>query len=425
MLKIVVKNKNSIFNGAAWYFLEKIIRLIGAFFIGAWIARYLGPDNYGTLAYVVALVSVLGFFGSFGIESLVVRDLVQNRLEQHRIVSTYFFIRFFGAIFVPFLALSYLISTHDDIQPLIVLVVFCSSVVVFGAIDVADCWLQAEQKARVTSVIRLFGFLISTLIKLLLIYFNASLEWFAAVIFVESAVIASLYFSILSRHKLVPSLSYLSFFELKKLIIDGRTMALSALMVAIYSKIDVLVIGTLLSKEVLAPYAVAASMCAAWNMVGTSLVQAWAPRLSSSICISKKGYISELRKMLVSILVISIAGSALLSFFSDYIFNILLGDSYSLGISVFNILVWSSIFVFMGVATSQILVNEKIYWISLVRTFVGVAVSLSLIIPIAKNFGALGVAALVVFSSAAATLSILFSSAARNTLKTLLISKAE
>ena len=66
--------------------------MAGAFLVGAWVARYLGPQQYGTFAYATALIATLGFMASWGIESLVIRDLVQAPERQQQIVSTYFFL---------------------------------------------------------------------------------------------------------------------------------------------------------------------------------------------------------------------------------------------------------------------------------------------------------------------------------------------
>lgn len=408
---------SSVFSGATWYFLEKITRLVGAFLVGAWVARYLGPEMYGALAYVLALVAVLGFLGSFGVESLIVRELVHDNLRQRQIIATYFYTRLIGATLVPLLAVSYLLIMHNDNRLLMVLSIICGGAVIFGAFDAADCWLQAKQKAKVSSSIRMVGFVVGASIKCLLVIGEARVEWFAGAVLVESGVMAALYLRLLLGHGLTPDVSQWSIVEFKRIFCDGKWMVLSALMVTVYSKVDMLAIGTFLSKESLAPYAVAATMVAAWNMVGMSLVQAWAPRISSAIQASNKQYIAELRKMFLVVVGVSVAGSAALSAISDYVFHFLLGQSYSDGIRVFDLLVWSSVFVFLGVATSQIIVNEKIYWISLFRTFVGMIVSLLAIVPVAKSIGVMGVAGLVVSSSAVATLSILFSSSARRTLR--------
>lgn len=408
--------QSSVFMGASWYLLEKLTRLIGAFLIGAWVARYLGPESYGALTYALALVTSLGFLGSWGVESLVVRDLTSDCFDPRKVVSTYFFIRLGGALTVPVLAIGYLALAHNQNQQLTLLVTLCSGAAIFGAFDVADCWLQAKREAKVTSSIRLIAFLVGSGIKCLLILLGASIEWFAGVVLLEAVVIATLYYLLLRLHDLVPSIAQCCLVEFKRIVVDGKVMALSALTVVVYSKIDVLVIGALLSKEALGPYAIAASMCAAWNMVGMSLVQAWAPRISLAMAESQERYIYSLRNMLLIGFFINVAGCALLTLSVEHIFDLLLGRNYASGITVFKVLVWSSVFVFFGVSTSQIIVNEKIYWVSLFRTSIGAVVSLVAIGPVAVAWGVIGVAGLVVVSSAAAAFSIVFSASARRTL---------
>jgi PST family polysaccharide transporter len=202
-----------------------------------------------------------------------------------------------------------------------VVALLCSGSVILGAFDVADCWLQARHKAKVTSSIRLIGFLIGSLVRCLLVIGEASIVWFAVAVIVEASVMATLYFGLLWRHDLTPSFSHWDFVEFKKILVDGKMISLSSFTVAIYSKIDILVIGALFSKEILAPYAIAASMCAAWSMVGVSLVQAWAPQVSLAMATSQEYYIHVLRKMLLVMLGLSVIGSVFLSLFAKFFFH--------------------------------------------------------------------------------------------------------
>jgi PST family polysaccharide transporter len=290
----------------------------------------------------------------------------------------------------------------------------------FGAFDAADCWLQARNQARTTSLIRLIGFVVGALARCLLILSEASVEWFAAVVLLESAVVAAMYYRLLLSHGLAPSLSKVSMVEFKHLVVTGKMMVLSGLTVAIYSKIDVLVVGALLSKEAVGAYAIAASMCAAWNMVGMSVAQAWAPRISESRTQSQLAYVRSMRQLLLTILALSLAGSAFLSWTAGLIFSLLLGPSYANGAAVFSVLVWSSVFVFTGVATSQIIVNERIYWVSMLRTVIGLMFCIVVICFAPANWSTVDFAYLMVWTSALATLSIAFSAKARNTLRQVL-----
>lgn len=407
---------SNIFKNASWYLLERTIRLAGAFLVGAWVARYLGPERYGTFAYATALIATLGFLASWGIESLVIRDLVQAPQRQQQIVSTYFLVRISGAFAVPGIAMGFLLWSHPGESELLLVSIVLSVAMLLSSMDVADCWLQAQQRSSATSLIRLVGFLVGAVAKCVLILVGAPLVWFAATNALESTVIAIAYWFLLRKGGVKVALGNWDFSEVKRLLLDGKTMMLSGLTVVIYSRLDVLAIGGLISKEALGPYAMAASMCGAWNMVGMSVVQAWAPHISAAKTTGTTQYVEVLRRFLLACLLMSVAGSLAIAGMATFIFDQLLGPAYAAGGKILSILVWSSVPVFLGMATSQIIVNDRLYWVSLFRTSLGMLISLAIMAPAALKFGVNGVAVVVIGSGCMATLAILFSRPARQTI---------
>ena len=409
---------------SSWYLSEKLLRLTGAFLVSAWVARYLGPQQFGTLAFAMGLVAMIGFLGSLGLESLVVRDLVQHPERESRIASSYFSLRLAGAALVPLIACGYVAVTNSGDRELLLVVGILASGVLFTSFDVVDCVLQARHEARAASLIRAGAFLAGAVAKCALVISGAPLAGFALASILELLVAAWMYRLLMKRLGVEVSLRKADRAEAGGLLVDGRAMILSGLTVIIYSKIDLLVVGELVSKEALGSYAIAAAMCGAWNMLGTSLTQAYAPHISATRAVDSARYISLLRRFLLVMLGSSVAGSLLLATMSPWIFDFLLGPAYAEGSKLFSLLVWSSVPVFLGVATSQIIVNEKLYWLSLLRTGLGLVTMLALIVP-ALAFGASGVAVLVVISSAVATGAILFSSAARAILWSVVRNRSE
>jgi O-antigen/teichoic acid export membrane protein len=96
---------------------------------------------------------------------------------------------------------------------------------------------------------------------------------------------------------------------------------------------------------------------------------------------------------------ISVVGSAILAISSPLIFDILLGPAYAAGSRIFALLIWSAVPVFVGIATSQVIVNERTYWVSVLRTLVGMASSLILIFPAITYYGTAGAAGVVIISA--------------------------
>lgn len=59
-----------------WLLADRVLRVFVSLLLGAWVARYLGPEQFGKLNYAIALVSLFSVFATLGLEEIVIRDLV-------------------------------------------------------------------------------------------------------------------------------------------------------------------------------------------------------------------------------------------------------------------------------------------------------------------------------------------------------------
>ena len=60
----------------SWLLFDRLVRIFGGLFIGIWIARYLGPSDFGVLNYALAYVAFFQVFVNLGLNQIVVRELV-------------------------------------------------------------------------------------------------------------------------------------------------------------------------------------------------------------------------------------------------------------------------------------------------------------------------------------------------------------
>jgi PST family polysaccharide transporter len=58
-------------NNSGWLMFDKLIRLLLGLLVSAWVARYLGPAQYGELAYVLAY---LAFFQAVAVLGMDAKD---------------------------------------------------------------------------------------------------------------------------------------------------------------------------------------------------------------------------------------------------------------------------------------------------------------------------------------------------------------
>lgn len=89
-----------------WLFADKILRMGLALVIGVWVARYLGPEQFGLYNYAISFAGLFTMFATLGLDSIVVRNIVRQPAEKDEILGTTFGLRLMGGCFVVFLAVT-------------------------------------------------------------------------------------------------------------------------------------------------------------------------------------------------------------------------------------------------------------------------------------------------------------------------------
>jgi PST family polysaccharide transporter len=73
----------AILANTGWLFADKILRMGVGLFVGVWIARYLGPEQFGLWNFAIAFAVLFGAFATLGLDGIVVRELVKNPERQN------------------------------------------------------------------------------------------------------------------------------------------------------------------------------------------------------------------------------------------------------------------------------------------------------------------------------------------------------
>ncbi len=77
------------FKNSSWLFAEKILRMVVGLFVGVWVARYLGPEQFGLFSYALSFVGLFAAVATLGLHGIVVRELVidENKEKQPKAMS--------------------------------------------------------------------------------------------------------------------------------------------------------------------------------------------------------------------------------------------------------------------------------------------------------------------------------------------------
>ena len=154
-----------ILDNIGWLFFDKILRMGIGLSVGVWVARYLGPEQFGLFNFALAFIGLFGAIATLGLQSIVVREIVRD-LESARLTLGTAAILHLIAGLISFLlilvAITYL-RPDDPLAHSIVAIV--EAMLLFKASDIAVYWFESQVQSKYTVWVRYIGFLIFPIIK--------------------------------------------------------------------------------------------------------------------------------------------------------------------------------------------------------------------------------------------------------------------
>lgn len=128
---------------AAWLFAEKIFRMAIGFTVGIYIARQLGPAQYGLLNYAISFVGIFSVIAGLGLDSIVIRELVKYPEKRNKILGSTFVMKLAGFILMlAGIGIALYFSSNDHSTNLIILVIAAGYL--FQIFQTIDFYFQSQ-----------------------------------------------------------------------------------------------------------------------------------------------------------------------------------------------------------------------------------------------------------------------------------------
>lgn len=385
------------FINTSWLFFERIIGMAVSFFVGVYVARYLGPANFGLLSYAGSFIGLFMGIAALGVDNIAVRELVKDEKKRDELLGTTFVLKTIGVVLaIGIITIAIRFTNNDDFTNLLIYIIAIGTI--FQSFNVINFYFQAKVLSKYTVYAQVFSTILCSVIKLLLIHFNVGLIYFAMVTLLQSIILASGLIVMYARQKSSLFKWSLNFSLAKNLLKDSWPLMLSGIAISIYMKIDQVMIKNMLDAKAVGNYAVAVRLSEVWYFIPMAITSSLFPAIVNAKKISKKLYYERLQKLydLMTWLAISIALP--MSLLSNNIIHLLFGIQYQDASGVLRIYIWATVFVFLGVVTGKYLIVENYTKISFFRTLIGGVINIILNLILIPKYGIRGAAVATVFS---------------------------
>lgn len=401
---------NKYLKNTGWLMLGRIGSMAIKMLISIQVANFLLPAGNGVLKTSISYIYLFAALASLGLDSFIVKELHQYPKNRDTILGTSFILKTTaGLLCLPLIYIVWLFFPLSDIPYLFILILSFGGV--FQSLTIIDAYFQSEVKSKYIMQVQIVGNIVSAIIKLFLIfYFRAALIYFIYA-YVFDILLVSVGYLIVYKNQ------GLSFFTwnfdqtlAKKLLSLSWPLIVSGIMVSVYMKIDMIML-----KEILGDAGVAASgaydtvviFSEALNFVPVVIVSSLFPAILNARRDDPERYKKRLQNLFDLMVWLSLSFAIVISIGSPLIYK-LFKPEYAAAAPVLAVHVWGSLFVFLGVASSQFLITEGYNKLTFIRTGFGAIINIALNFLLIPTMGMMGTAIATVIAYFSATFLILF-----------------
>jgi O-antigen/teichoic acid export membrane protein len=348
------------FKNTSWLFAEKILRMVVGLFVGIWVARYLGPEQFGLFSYAQSFVGLFTAIATLGLDGIVVRELVKNQQKENMILGTVFYLKLVGAIVtlvILYIAIYFTSNNHYTN----IMIFIIASAIIFQSFNVVDMYFQSKVMSKYVVYANILSLFISSLVKIALILTDAPLIDFAWAVLFDSFILACGFIYFFLRN----SKFDIKYIEFKRetavsLLKNSWPLILSGIVVSIYMKIDQVMIKAMMDNNAVGQYAAAVRISTAWYFVSSIISKSLFPAIQNAKKNSHKNYNQRVINLLNFLYFLSIPIVVIVYIYSDEIILLLYGKAYLQSVTVLSIHIFTSVFVFLGVGMHYWILAENL-----------------------------------------------------------------
>ena len=352
-----VFRKSREINNASWIISCRIMQMALSFVVSVISARFLGPSNYGLISYGGAYVAFFSSFCTLGLHSVVVRDIIDDPNDQGKTLGTALAMRLVSSS-MSILIIAIIVSLVDKGESMTIhVVILCSLMLLFQVFDTFNYWFQSRYESKISSIAALIAYGLSSVYKIAVLILQKNVLWFACATSIDYAFIA-LFLYVAYRQKKGPSLS-ISAGKAKSMIKRSYHYILAGMMSVIYGQIDKIMLKHMLDEEAVGLYSLGTSINSMWVFVLVAIIDSMYPTILQLHKTSKEAFEKKNRQLYAIVIYVSVFVGLVFLLFGKWVIGLLYGQEYLGAAAPLKVIVWYTIFSYLGVARNAWIVCEN------------------------------------------------------------------
>lgn len=359
------------------------------------LIRYLGAGDFGLYSFIFVYLGFFGILMDLGISRILVRELARGQQKAPALVGNALILRFFLSLISLVLAVA-IIALLNYPQATKNLIYLASLSFLFSFSSVYPWIFHSRLKMGYPVAAGLLAGILRLVFYIWLAYIKAGLFWFV-IITIVSEFPGLLAIIMLSRRFVRPLLR-IDPLIIKNMVRESWPIAVTAGFIMIFTRIDQVMLFQMLGKEATGNYAAIVKLAEAFNLIPSAFI---APVfiLMSKYFIESKTDFKRVYEYSFKYMAIFIAPViVLITIFASDIIGLFYGRQYIQATGALQVLIWSEIFVFLGVVHLNALIAAGLQKFDIIFTVVSAFFNIGLNLLLIPAYGIAGASIATVIS---------------------------
>lgn len=406
MLKRLVQFQSpliqKIIHNLSWSFIGQSLNMLITLTVGIYVARFLGPEQYGMLNYVVSFVLLFSVFANFSSDEIIVKMFSVGKWPKNVILKSALIFRLlFSLLTIGIVVLSAFIFEADPFFKWSICLY--TTLFIAQSFDVFTDFFVSEMANKHVAKSMIIKGLGSASIKITLMILQADLIWFVVAAAFDFYLLAISLYYFFRRHYTLSIHVHASREVMRKILQQSLPLMLTGVAIIIYDRIDQIMIKNMIGATQLGYYAVGLRIISIIFFVPKIISQTLLPVLVSSNEKNSKTFDKQMQLFSDIMIWITILLSILFSLFGKQLVAILLGDTYDVTGQLVRLLSWKSLISAFSFVSGQWIIIKGLQRFAPYANGAGAILNVGLnfvLIPVMGIWGAL-VATFISYSFAA------------------------
>ena len=376
-----------------WQVADNLLRMAVGLLLGIWVARYLGPERFGLLSYALAFVALLSPLAAFGLDDIVVRNLVRDPASGNATLGTSFVLKLVGGALSLLAAVAFIVALRPSDRQSWGLVAIIAAGALFQSFTTIEFWFNARVQAKYPVLAKDAAFLLCGLGRIALILGGATLVAFAWISLFETvAVAAGLVVVYHARGQRLGDW-VVRLRVAAGLLRDSWPLLFSCVVIVTYLRIDQVMLGEMAGSGAVGVYSVAVRLAEVWFFFASAVYWSVLPGLLEAKAASETLFYQRLQKYynLMALAAYAIAIPVML--LARWLVSALFGAPYSEAGPMLAVLIWANLFIYLDSARSAFFNAMNGYRVYFATLALGAALNVLLNLYLIPRYGGMGAAA--------------------------------